>query len=137
MNKVQIKRMQKLEEHLRRGKLGHAMFDFSEVNVGPRNPKGCGTMGCAMGELPIIFSRIWIFTDDGRVRLKKDPRAFGIKLIVGNWFGIDGDEAGHLFFPEKQDTKNYGGKDLSGFATREQVAANIRAFLKLKLKGKI
>jgi len=64
---IKFKKLQKLADHLRRGKLGHTTFDFSCINDGEPaqvtiDPKtltikasGCGTSGCAMGELPIIF----------------------------------------------------------------------------------
>ena len=48
-----------LARHLDDGKLGHKIFDFAQYNSG--NQAKCGTAGCAIGELPILYPDKWKF----------------------------------------------------------------------------
>jgi hypothetical protein len=43
----------------------------------------------------------------------------------------------HLFYPEMQDMAVYGGHFLESEASKKQVAANIRAYVKRAKAGKI
>jgi len=54
MNKTQINRLEKMATHLESGKLGHEHFDFSVVNAGRTNKKGCGTAGCVLWIVGVI-----------------------------------------------------------------------------------
>lgn len=130
MNKIQTKRLEKMATHLETGKLGHENFYFAAINMGEMDKKGCGTLGCAIGELPIVFPRSWEF-DSLFVKIKKsNSQSYREDLL--SWFGLRKLEANHLFYPDVQRVKMFGGKRLYGTATKEQVASNIRAFLKIK-----
>lgn len=57
-------RLLKWEQHLR-GKgvthnIGHKVFNMAEINSneGTKKTNWCGTSGCAVGELPFVFSEI-------------------------------------------------------------------------------
>jgi len=137
MNKTQIKRLEKLATHLESGKLGHRKFDFNVINVDKDNPEEptynvCGTNGCAMGELPILHPKSWMF--DNVKGVERVHPVVPWHAQIENWYGIDDPEANHLFCPEDQNTKQYGGANLSKTASRKSVASNIRAFLKIKTK---
>ncbi len=126
---MNAERLLKLADHLENGKLGHEVFDFGQYNAGDMNKNGCGTNGCAIGECPIVFPEDWEF------------RGLVPKLIaMPTWdatdsgqfyFDITLDQYKHLFIPECQ-IEEYGGIELYENATKEQVAANIREFVKRK-----
>jgi len=130
MNKIQIKRLEKLATHLEKGKLGHKTFDFEEVNSGPLDIKGCGTLGCAIGEMPFVHPNSWHFNRQGD--LTKTSNGSCIAIEVELWYGINHAECAHLFYPYGQQPEIYGGKQLGSDPTRKKVAKNIRAFLKIK-----
>lgn len=157
---IQYKKLQKLADHLRRGKLGHLKFDFScinsddpqmELKEGKVTVRPCGTSGCAMGELPILFPKDWEYPEpevlgidsDGYVEvdLPAEPEPLfethgnGLEESVAEFFGISLGAANHLFYPHHQDTEQFGGVELDGKATKLQVAKNIEAFI-AKMKGK-
>lgn len=138
MKAIHKKRLLKLAEHLESGKLGHNKFDFSVINcdlVGDAIKDTlfmCGTMGCAMGELPVCFPRAWTFGGiDFPVKLR-DGSSYDWHIDVREWFSIVREEMYHLFHPDSQIPSLYSGKHLTGKATAKQVAANIRAFVKKK-----
>jgi hypothetical protein len=47
--------------------------------------------------------------------------------------GLNKKEANHLFVPTSQSIEDYGGKELSIYATPQQVAKNIEVFLRKEL----
>lgn len=149
--KIRLDRLAKLADHLEKGQLGHVKFDFSLVHENgarlttkQRKEGFCGTAGCAMGELPVLFPRKWKFADNDygepsvRMREGECPRIDIIyKSDVTEFFGISESKTAHLFYPGCQHHKwcskslnKMGG--LSDKATRKQVAANIRYFIKNK-----
>lgn len=158
---IQYRKLQKLANHLRRGKLGHPVFDFSCINGGvgqcevdPKTlkvaAKPCGTNGCAMGELPIVFPKDWAYPDpdidytDGVLNItvaqtpeyiRGDTPRHEFSQEVANFFGISQDAVDHLFYPDAQDPRTYGGKHLKSNATRLQVAKQIEAFI-VKMKSR-
>ena len=133
MNK---QRLLKLAKHLESGKLGHKVFDFNIINSNKssngyellRSPNTCGTHGCAIGELPIVFPKIFNFSISGVIGRKKR------KCSIEDFFDIDESQYFHLFGPYLQVsewipeglTSGHFGKS----ATRENVAKNIRWFVK-------
>jgi hypothetical protein len=135
-----LKRLLKVTRHLERGKLVHKKFDFGRVNDGPLNKKGCGTLGCAMGELPDIFPRDWGFDPEGMLKKSRRPICRWTETIlrrqfdIEEYFNITKDERLHLFYPDVQKPYIFGGKKLGRKASRKAVAKNIRAFVSLKLK---
>lgn len=129
-------RLLKLARHLEKGKLGHEKFDFSTIN-GSRSDGGCGTAGCAMGEFPVVWPKDWQWNKCGSVSLNGVDG--GTRGAV-KFFGIRQDEAEHLFIPYYQHPNNYQHPNIYGWimldnsATKEQVAANIRAFVRHQRK---
>lgn len=127
-------RLEKLADHLERGKLFHEVFDFRVINAtdGKSDLSGsCGTAGCALGECPGLWPDDWEWDEWGSVGLKDCGSLFAPEQV---FFGLNAYEAGHLFYPMLQEPDFYGGKELSGDATRHEVAANIRAFI-TKMEG--
>ncbi len=136
-------RLLKLAAHLQEGKLGHDKFDFSEFNGGDFKPNGCGTVGCAIGECPIVFPRIWEFRQlkssgsagsiSPRLRAdnSKDDYFWPSLHDAAAFFGISSELGRSLFFPNRprawvKESTAY----LKENATRKQVAASIRQFVK-------
>ena len=130
MNK---ERLLKLADHLEHGKLGHKVFSFLHFNArkdgdGHRVNR-CGYMGCAIGECPIVWPDDWEFKPEPLLQGYTWPGKSGIA-----WFDITADEFNHLFIPYAQHPILYGGTELGADATKEQVTANIRAFVAHKEK---
>lgn len=120
-----------LAHHLERGKLAHRQFDFSAINKGPRNAKGCGTSGCALGELPALWPDVWNWRE-GTVYM----RIINLKYSdtsdqAALFFEISNDEARGLFFSWYHRSWNER-KMLDDDSTRQQVARNIRDFVRWK-----
>ena len=132
MNKIQENRLLKLAQHLETGKLGHKDFDFNRINGGEFDERGCGTLGCAIGELPIVFPSSWKFVSNYVTRIRSEHIGYFDEETVRLWFGTTIEEDDHLFYPDMQNPKEYGGRVLGSSAKREQVAKNIRAFIEKK-----
>ncbi len=126
MNK---ERLLKLAEHLESGVLGHKEFDFDQFNTGLRGEKGCGTVGCALGECPIVFPKSWKFGGYTKMLPGLKRGKLYTYEAAEKFFGVSGAASQHLFCPSAQNTQEFGGNDLDRNATRHQVAANIRAFV--------
>ncbi len=126
---MKANRLLKLADHLERGKLGHKVFFFGAYNAEgtkaenqPVFKKKCGTLGCAIGECPFAFPRNWKFNDFGYpvISSTADEESSGMQF-----FGINSRDYAHLFIPGLQYDKK-----LRDTATRKQVAAHIRKFVK-------
>lgn len=127
-------RLLTLARHLESGKLGHKKFDFSNINEPPfprkAAVKGCGTSGCAVGELPIAFPKDWFFKKLGRGGLDFEPRRHGGAEFEGPFegaevfFDLSQGEIYFLFDPFAAD------QPLPPRATKEQVARRIRLFVR-------
>lgn len=133
---IGLKRLEKLAKHLESGKLGHEKFDFTLFNYGHKEgqkPNTCGTMGCALGECPILFPKQWKFTNHGSVTLiKTDRMDFN---AATEFFQINLQEAPVLFSCNCQKLiRILKLKKLFCNATPKQVAANIRKFIIYKKK---
>lgn len=133
MNKERLKI---IETHLRVGKLGHDKFDFGCINMersGEPAVNVCGTLGCAMGEFPIIFPEDWKFNSEGGVTLITESNETNDFIILSDqiqrYLDISEPAIDHLFFPFGQQTELYGGKKLNGEASKEDVANNIAKFI--------
>lgn len=136
MKQIHIDRLLKLADHLEYGQLGHKVFDFNNYNADENNQAHCGAScgyaGCAIGECPIVFPEVWRFNHNGW------PVADGFGSVtrysIEAFFDISVYESEHLFVPLSQHPRQYGGQRFGhSNPTREQVAANIRAFVALKL----
>ena len=133
MNK---ERLLKLADHLETGTLGHKVFDFTKYNATkngflPLNNR-CGYMGCAIGECPVVWPDDWEFRPDPLLKGETWVGGSGIK-----WFDVTCEELLHLFAPYFQRVTVYGGIPLGDDATKEEVAANIRAFVARKEEAKV
>ncbi len=123
MTPIQRKRLEKLERHLRSGKLFHERFVLMTWNAGPGAGNGCGTEGCAIGECPGLFPEDWYWQEgmrDATPMLRKATGAFGVYGVFGAVFDFFGAPP-ELF---------RSGSRLPHRATRFQVADAIRDYLK-------
>lgn len=136
---MNTRRLLKLARHLETGKLGHERFDFSTYSSIRHNEafkeNGCGTMGCALGECPIVWPKQWHF--ETYTSLTSEPflstdSTYDTTDDAMKFFDISEDEVMHLFMPAHQQPDLYGGSVLIGKVTKEEVAANIREFVKAK-----
>jgi hypothetical protein len=112
-------------------------FDFSNIN-GTDNRAldslGCGTVGCLMGEIPIIFHDDFFFSHNGDVISKHRPFTGG---GIQEFFALRNDQKNHLFYPRSQQPELFGGEYLETTATREQVIANLKIFIEKVKLGEI
>lgn len=125
MNKT---RLLALADHLESGQLIHKVFDVGVVNdnrrYGPITPNGCGTHGCAMGEIPAVFPDQWVFDRAGSIKLMAGVADASINQLIRNvaaFFDVSERQVLDLFFP-----RELGGGSLSLESKKEDVAANIR-----------
>ena len=128
----------KLADHLKNGQLGHEQFCFSVFNAcgDPKHPhwdrkvfkhNGCGTLGCALGEMPIICDE-WIFENLDPVPIQY--RFASTMQAAELFFGLNSEESYRLFIPGKYSP--WSEKILYHNATKEQVADSILAFVAYK-----
>lgn len=144
--KVKVDLLAQLADHLEKGKLGHKVFDYGRFNavlvggsfISPTAHK-CGTHGCAAGECPIIWPHEWHFDEAGSPKLSGLPSAVPsfTNQSLSQFFGLDILMVKHLFYPNQQDPGEFGGHVLGSFATKNEVAANIRAFIQLVQDGEV
>ena len=138
MNKLHRQRLLKLANHLLKGKLGHDVFNFTCYNANiDSSPlakrRECGSCGCAIGEMPIVWPKFWGF--DYHVVVNKKIKVFRWEHQK-EWFGITYTDYDFLFCP----VSHYFGvfvqtsvgtrRRLTRSATKEQVAKNIIKFVK-------
>lgn len=142
MKAIHKKRLLKLAEHLEKGKLIHKVFDFATFNSEKKEPipgwdyhkyieakpYKCGTLGCALGEMPAVDKKKWNFDKTANPHLKGTRKSAWDS--AEEYFGISDTAVEHLFSPHSQDTDEYGGVLLGDDATAKQVASNIRKFVK-------
>jgi hypothetical protein len=115
----------KLARHLERGKLSKTKFDFN--TYGTKYHPSCKTVGCAIGECPLIFEE-WDWNDHLRPFIPKISN-FSDESAVA-FFNITMQQFKHLFWPNRQIPNSYGGKHLTERASKTAVAKNIREFVK-------
>lgn len=126
-------RLLKLAKHLESGKLGHDNFSLMEIHA-EKVPGVCGTVGCAMGEMPFVFPDQFEFaylSDSyadlgcGIVKMKGGYMDGWWKDIC-EFFLITSKEQNHLFYHGKSGN---GFDELPSDATPQHVAKHIRAFV--------
>lgn len=130
--------LRKLADHLMTGELGHERFDLTTINGDGAGC--CGTAGCAIGELPILFPDDWQFGDYIlEIHLRHDSDGSEWR-DVEQYFGITDEMSTHLFSPYGKKTYQkpdlYGGVMLERDTTKEIVASNIIKFCELAESGK-
>lgn len=137
---VGLQRLKKLADHLENGKLGHKIFTFRYYNTGFKDEEHnkCGTMGCALGECPILFKKSWNFNYRGLPVIKEyvKHKYMGAVDSAMKFFQLSNYDAMCLFIPEayNRNPEIEGFKTLDDKATRKQVARNIRKFIEYKRK---
>lgn len=146
---IRFDRLQKVVTHLKGDKIGHAKFDFSKFHQEPTFLNKifghCGSNGCAIGELPLIFPQSWEFCPitsnfDGTligkgIRRKGTPSMVTgkVRTSVEEFFGLNQAEAIHLFWPENQ-TRSWlppsrDGEALHKDASKAEVVENMEYFI--------
>jgi hypothetical protein len=137
---LRLDRLKKLLEHMESGKLSVDRFDFSQFRVRAE----CGTSGCMAGELPAVFPEEWEHKtrvhwcdpdiDYMVVRLKKAEPVYAGDFPVDamDFFGLGYAEVLQLFYPASW-VRLPSGR-LPETATREEVTANLKAFIEEKEK---
>lgn len=122
-DKVHAARLTALADHLENAEtLEVGEFDYS-ISFQHR---GCGTAGCAMGEASLLWPK------DLPMTFLSENHGYVPSPTICAFFGLTRDESFHLFQPYQQRTELYGGAELGFYATRYDVAAQIRAFLAIK-----
>jgi hypothetical protein len=134
-SQIYLERLETLAFTLMYNSLHHKRFDISMYSN--HAPDHCDSRGCALGECPSLFPKDWEWSDyyDGDKKLPSFPtlkeyhnlRAWECAKI---YFGISLIEAYHLFRSDSQYPNVFGGKHISFDATRDDVANNIRDFIK-------
>lgn len=112
-----IANLRELAENLRTRKAAHKEFNFSLYNsIGGQREDGCGTSGCAIGDLPLLRPDAFVFdpNDPQAIILRRDllSRArlwakplensqwLGTTVLSGMWwFRISEEMYDHLFVP--------------------------------------
>lgn len=144
-------RLLELAAHLKSDRRGHKFFDFSLFTAGPRDPErhGCGTSGCAFGELPVVWPEAWEF---GQAVGDRPDRLYSVRLksyqvIINSgggahadlisahagaceWFELSEDEVYALFHADHVLPEDSPIKSLDATATAEEVADRFIAFVK-------
>ena len=137
---IRFDRLSTLAQHLEKpqAELARGVFWFAviaqDLEEEPALIRGeeisCGTAGCAMGELPLLFPEIVSWSLSGAVRWADDPASDpDLSQVCGEIFGLSPVETSHLFWPNAQRPDFYGGLRLGEDASKDEVAANIRAFV--------
>lgn len=132
---MNVERLKKLSDHLRNGQLGHDEFDINTYNSSSPSARpqmrkiGCGSSGCAIGELPIIFPNEWEFRKSTwkeffDVRLKNSfwerNGMYATQIEAEEWFDIG----------EKKYTRMFMPSSYEPFPTRYDVADRIDQLIK-------
>ena len=132
-------RLLKLAEHLENGRPGgHVEFYFGDWHrplppderATPQEPTHCGTLGCAVGECPVLWPEEWAFID-GYPRLRS---VLGISSVIGSaasFFGINIEDTVCLFTPGEYRWwwEPITASVLRSTASAEDVAESIRMYV--------
>jgi hypothetical protein len=148
INGVRIDRLQKLYAHMRKPQkeLFAEKFDYEKyvatTTGGEFNPiaiikNKCGTSACMLGEAALLDTRNWEFDSCDSPVLKKMGHRNASMDCASKYYGITTLAAHHLFMPEEQVTKLFGGRDLHGASRKESVVNNLKIFIQRVKAGKI
>lgn len=138
-------RLEKLATHLETGKLGHKKFAFDKLHhtfeeYDQKPVDGfCGSVGCAMGELPIVFPRQFKYeanADDESVVARRGEyiSELDFEKAVMSFFKITKSELEGLFYPadwfcHEHVHAPWNKTPITARATKKQVARGIRRFI--------
>lgn len=117
-------RLLTLARHLQNNR-GYKLFDFGFI----WREDSCGTAGCALGELQFCFPDNFGRKETEDAACSGSRKCLGFFDKVYEFFDVNEDEANHLFESGEQNVEDFGGKELSRFATAREVANNIRDFV--------
>lgn len=137
--KLQTKRLLKLADHLEAGRPGgHKKFNFQVWHENHGSKNFCGTAGCAVGEIPVIWPRAAGFTWDeywgGEVVGKGALEGLSGIDFAAEFFGIDDVDSECLFAP---DVKRWWSPTiLADKATAKQVSKSVRTYIAARQAGK-
>lgn len=146
MNKTEEKRLRRLAEHLLRGRLGHKKFRFDiyhENDSTLDRKKFCGSLGCAIGELPVVWPKLFTFSDAphlsshyvlGKTLVDDCGHPFGDVYAAEEFFGVTKYEANYLFIPSEERAP-WNRFLLGDSATKEKVAQGMLNFIEWKKSG--
>ncbi len=127
MKKQENITLQQLANHLENGELIHEKFSILWFNklpqIGHKYPN-CGSVGCAIGEMPALDDRFGFMKSGSLYFLDTNVSL----STISKYFNISEAATGHLFYHSCQ-TPLYGGKPLTDDARIEDVIFNIREFL--------
>lgn len=150
MTHLQLDRLEKLAKHLKKGKLAHDTFNFAEVNDTSSGltsrvryaERGCGTNGCAYGEIPKLWPKQFRWSSDyvePTFTLRGVVNGRNMFEVCRSWFGLSDGETYLLFVPVVDRSKVHIPKDSGcrvqrASATFQQVGNNIMRFVIAKRK---
>jgi len=123
MRKIYINRLLKLAKHLRSGKLAHKRFNFTHYNNGSFDGNSCGTSGCAIGEAPVVWPKLFEWKRH-LVFAKEDSTGYVCDDFC-RFFGLRLSGYEKLFIPYSLE---YNKSKLSTCATAVDVAEHIEKF---------
>jgi len=118
---------------------GHKIFFFGKFNCDNKFdgvPNKCGTIGCILGEAPIVWPNKWRFTAGAKPALiHEDEDDFESNSIINacQFFSLSEAEAKHLFLPGYQ----MFDKTLLNHSPLRDVMKNFRLFIERKLTQQI
>lgn len=127
MNKLQIKRLEKVANSTHKKILPDGVFDFYLINSGAELKNKCNAVGCKMHLFPLLFPKKFYYSSN---TVKSKRRTITTNKGIqdtAKFFGLDYDEFKYLFYPSESGLGN---------ATERQVNNHIKKFLKSKLKNK-
>lgn len=116
MNK---QRLQQIHDHMLSNKRRHKVFNYGTYD------SECGTVGCIIGECPILWPSDWEFDPWHNPEIRHPEfiiNNHGSPVIndIMEWFEITEDEANHLFYPSN---------NLPETATLKEVCTNLQSFI--------
>ena len=129
---IQFDKLNQLAKHLIAGELGYEEFDFNHYNESTLSKgfdkQGCGTSGCAIGEMPFVFSEDWHFA--GTSPALKKGSANIIAIDAKRYLGLNSDQYESLFIPNGEPLKGDTRRMIGPAATAKRVGNHILKFIK-------
>jgi len=138
MSNIRVGRLRKLAKHLRGTHHAHKKFNIRKLANGEfAHGEYCGFSGCAIGEFPVLWPKEWSWKPDSEpfwynmaIIHKSQKRCSTNYNVIAEFFSITREQVVHLFDSTGQMVIKFGGRMLDRYATAEQVADNIDAFIK-------
>jgi hypothetical protein len=129
-------RLLKLADHLEAGRPGgHKKFDFTVIHYNHGDENHCGSVGCALGELPVLFPKSWEFSGEGNYESILFANKNYNFPAAEEFFGITENDVNDLFVPV-QKRWWLRGSWLKKNTTAKAVARSIRTYVAARKAGK-